>query len=162
MRSRFVVAVQFLLMAVLLTALASCCSTSHEGVSWTATLGRSVFTAFQTVLYGVCILLVPLYAGMRLSAERSAANVDLLFSTTIKPWSVVLGKLSSGLMVGVLALSACAPFMVLSYFLRGVDVATLFFAIVMDLLALVTAVQLRYSSQFCRWARVIKVIAALA
>jgi len=159
-RSRFVVTVQFLFLAVLVVTL-GWVLLNQSSDAFDRELGREVFMTFQGMLYGVCVLLVPLYAGMRLSGERNAANVDLLFSTTLRPWSVVMGKLASGLMVGVLAASACAPFMVLCYFLRGVDVATMAAAIVMDLLALVVAVQVALFIAVLPVGGVIKAIAAL-
>lgn len=160
-RSRFVVAVQFLFIAVLLITLGAVL-VGNDARDFNRGLGRGVFMAFQVMLYVVCVICVPLYIGLRLAAERSDANVDLLFSTTIKPWSVVLGKISSGLMVGLLAISACAPFMVLCYFLRGVDVPTIAIALGIDVVALVVAAQLAVFIAALPVGGVIKGIAALA
>lgn len=139
-RSRFVVAIQFLFLAVLLGALGVAILFDMDG-SGTAsrTLGAGLFMAIHVILHIVVVFCVPLYVGVRMAAERSDTNVDLLFSTTIKPWSVVAGKLASGMLLGLLAMSACAPFMVLCYFLRGVDIGTIAFTLASEAQLLVVA-----------------------
>ena len=44
----------------------------------------------------VCLLFVPIYAGMRLSLERNDANIDLFFVTTITPGAIDPRKVSDG------------------------------------------------------------------
>lgn len=160
-RSRFVVAVQFLFLALLVVSLGGVLL-SHDGENWSRDLGRNVFYSFCLMLHGVCVLCVPMYVGVRMAAERQGDNVDLLFSTTIKPWSVVLGKLASGLMLGLLAMSACAPFMVLCYFLRGVDLPTIAFALERETEVLVAATLVAVFVGALPVGAVIKGVAALA
>lgn len=138
-RSRFVVSVQFLFLAVLLVALGTVLLNGKGGGELSRDEGRDTFVMLNVMLHAVCVVCVPLYTGVRLAAERGEANVDLMFSTTIRPWSVVLGKLGSGILVGLLAASACAPFMVLCYFLRGVDLPSILFSLAVDLVFLVVA-----------------------
>ncbi len=137
-RSRFVVAVQFLFLTVLVVVLGAVLLGSNAG-DMNRGLGRDVFVWLNVLLHVVCVMCVPLYVGVRLAAERDNTNVDLMFSTTLRPWSVILGKTCSGLLVGLLAVSACAPFMVLCYFLRGVDLATIAFTLGVDLVCLLVA-----------------------
>lgn len=97
--------------------------------------GRDIFMAMQGIVAFTCIVFVPIYAGVRFAAERSADNVDLLFISTIRPSSIVWGKLVSSLLVAVLIYSAVLPFMTLTYLLRGIDLPTVF--VVVGLHALV-------------------------
>src|SRR5262245_33490729 len=57
---------------------------------WNA--GRDVFFSLQVLLVITLVLLVPAYACVRLAAERSDQNVDLLFISTLKPYSIIAGK----------------------------------------------------------------------
>src|SRR6478672_1055630 len=104
---------------------------------WTA--GRDVFVWIQGVLAFTLILLVPAYACIRLAAERSDQNVDLLFISTLKPHSIVAGKFFAAFMLGVLIFSCCAPFMTFMYLLRGLDIPTILFILAIDLLGLLFA-----------------------
>src|SRR5262249_24721096 len=87
--------------------------------------GREGFLVLQGVLLGTCLLFIPLYAGVRLAAERSDTNVDLLFVTALKPRAIVRGKLFSAVVLVLLIFSACAPFMTFTYLLRGIDMPTI-------------------------------------
>src|SRR5439155_17518312 len=101
--------------------------------------GREVFPILEGVLLGTC-LLVPLYAGLRLGAERSDTNVDLLFISTLRPRAIVVGKLLSSLVLVLLVFSACTPFMTFSYLLRGLDMPTIGLVLYIDFLVALWAI----------------------
>jgi hypothetical protein len=102
--------------------------------------GREVFGILHGFLLGTCMLFLPGYTGIRLGAERSDTNVDLLFITTLKPRAIVTGKFSAALVLGVMMFSACTPFMAFTYFLRGIDLPSIFVVITLDFLAVMSAV----------------------
>jgi hypothetical protein len=104
--------------------------------------GQGIFLTLQGILLGVCLLLVPSYTGVRLAAERSDTNVDLLFISALKPWSIVWGKFLSAAVLVLLIFSACAPFMTFTYLLRGIDIPTILLIIGMDFLAVMAATML--------------------
>src|SRR5688500_10186276 len=62
-----------------------------------------------------------MYSGFRMAAERADSNVDLLFITTIRPRTIVFGKVFAVTVLTILLFSAALPFLVFSYVLRGVD-----------------------------------------
>ena len=103
--------------------------------------GREVFTALQVILLATCMLFLPLYAGIRLAAERNETNTDLLFITTLRPRSIISGKLVSSIIVALLIFSACAPFMAFTYFLRGIDWPSILFILAMDFVVVIASVQ---------------------
>jgi hypothetical protein len=72
------------------------------------------------LIFGTMIL-IPIYTGVRMMAERSDSNVDLLFITTIRPRNVILGKIVSAAALTALIFSAAVPFLMFSYVLRGID-----------------------------------------
>ncbi|MBN1918365.1 MAG: hypothetical protein JW889_10670 [Verrucomicrobia bacterium] len=89
-------------------------------------IGGGVFIVLYGILLGTCVGLVPAYCGGRLMAERSGAHADLLFATALRPRAIVWGKFSAGLILIVLIYSACAPFLTLTYLLRGIDMSVIF------------------------------------
>lgn len=104
--------------------------------------GRSVFLFLQGTLLATCLFFVPLYVGARLAAERLDSNADLLFITTLRPSSIIWGKWLAGCLIAMVIFSACAPFMVLTYLLRGVDLPSIGLVLGMDVLLMVVAIQL--------------------
>ncbi len=59
-------------------------------------------------------------------SKRNDANIDLFFITTITPGAIVRGKYLSAMALTLLIFSACMPFMILTYLLRGIDLPTIF------------------------------------
>ncbi|MCI0642232.1 MAG: hypothetical protein L0Y72_18675 [Gemmataceae bacterium] len=104
--------------------------------------GRDVFTYFQAILLTTCMLFLPAYTGIRLAAERSEVNTDLLFITTLKPRAIISGKIISAAVLALLIFSACAPFMLFTYFLRGIDWPSIFFVVGLDFAVVIFSVHL--------------------
>lgn len=104
-------------------------------------LGRDIFMALLSVLLGACILMIPIYTGIRFSAERSDSNVDLFFITTLKPRQIIWGKLVSSLALVGLYFSASLPFLTLTYLLRGLDLPSMFLMLGLDFLIVVVCCQ---------------------
>jgi hypothetical protein len=108
-----------------------------ESVDYAA--GRSIFLTLQGIMMGVCMLLIPAYAGVRLAAERSDTNVDLLFISTLKPRAIIWGKFLAAVVLVLIIFSACAPFMTFTYLLRGIDIPSILLVLGTDLLAVLLA-----------------------
>ena len=102
--------------------------------------GRQLFQVIQGIMLGTC-LLIPAYAGIRLGAERSDTNVDLLFISTLRPRSIVSGKLFSAVVLALLVFSACTPFMTFTYLLRGLDIPTILVVLMIDFMVVLWAIQ---------------------
>ena len=103
--------------------------------------GPDLYWALLGFLTGICYLLIPAYAGFRLAQERSDLNKDLLFITTLKPASIVLGKTLSAAVLAALIYSVCMPFIALTYMLRGIDLLSAFLTIALSYLCTLTAIQ---------------------
>jgi hypothetical protein len=123
--------------------------------------GREVFIAQQGILLFTCMIFLPLYTGIRLAAERNDANTDLLYVTTIKPGAIVFGKLLSAVVLAILILSACMPFMALTYYLRGIDWPSIAVILGIDLLVVVLSVQAMVFLAVIPCSRVFKSMLAL-
>ncbi|MGD9127758.1 MAG: hypothetical protein PVH19_10315 [Planctomycetia bacterium] len=99
-----------------------------------ATGGRGMFYGLQIVLFSATIVCVPLYVLHRLQTERDGTNVDLFFTTTLKPHKIVRGKFVAGMSLITLFYSVCLPFLLFTYFLRGYDIPTMLFSLAMGYL----------------------------
>ncbi|MBB6428836.1 hypothetical protein [Algisphaera agarilytica] len=141
-KSRFVVAVLMLMLSILMIILTAVLLGQDPRRGFDEDAGSELFLVFQSILLATCMLFVPLYVGIRLAAERSTATSDLIYVTTIRPSSIVWGKLLAGMIVTALTFSACAPFMVITYLLRGIDLPTILFVLSLDVLIVLAATQL--------------------
>lgn len=137
-RSRFIVILINLLLLVQLIIIAGFLLGS-TGTNFT--MGREVFSTLHFLLLISAVMFVPAYVGVRFAAERSAQNVDLMFTTTISPLSIIWGKFLSGAIIAGLLFSTAAPFMVLTYLLRGIDVPTILIIVTLDFLTVLAALQ---------------------
>lgn len=104
-------------------------------------LGREIFQFFLPVLSIVSFVFIPVYVGGRLTAERQEGNVDMLYITTLSAARIIRGKLLCGIYLTVLFFSVCAPFMVFTNLLRGIDLPTVFVLLVIAFLLSMLSLQ---------------------
>ena len=104
--------------------------------------GAGMFMTLEGLLLGICILFIPSYTGIRLISERSPANMDLLFITTISPRAIIAGKSLAAAALTLLIFSACMPFMVLTYLMRGIDLPSMFMVLALSFFLVVIAIQM--------------------
>lgn len=142
-KSRIVMAALLLFLLVQLSILLLNLSfTDHVAVEQVnLQAGRQIFQILQGILLGTCLLLVPAYAGVRLAAERSDTNVDLLFISTLHPRGIIAGKLQAAIVLILLIFSACAPFMTFTYLLRGIDIPSIVIVLALDFLIVLLGTQ---------------------
>ena len=114
---------------------------ANESASRFFNTGREIFTVLSTILLATCLLFVPAYTGIRLASERSDANVDLLFITTLRPRSIIWGKFLAALILTVLLYSACMPFMTFTYLLRGIDLPSIFILLGFNFIIIAAGIQ---------------------
>lgn len=141
-RGRFIV---MLLMGFLATQLitmgvALLVGAENAAMADTMAMGRTTFLWLLGILLGTCLLCIPLYTGIRLGVERASEDVDLLFITTILPRAIVFGKFASSMLLTLLIFAASLPFMVFTYFLRGIDMPSIFILLALGLLAIAAMV----------------------
>jgi hypothetical protein len=143
-KSRIVLAVLALFLLLQLSIIGIFLVASEIGKGNTGDLyaGRAIFQVLQGILLGTCMVLIPAYAGVRLAAERSDTNVDLLFISTLRPRSIIAGKFLAAVVLILLVFSACAPFMTFTYLLRGIDISSIFIVLAVDFLAVLLGAQL--------------------
>jgi hypothetical protein len=142
-KSRIVMAALTLFLVIQLSILLFSLSLSERRAMDSTTLhaGNEIFRVLQGILLGTCMLLIPLYAGVRLSSEHSETNVDLLFISTLRPRGIIAGKLQASIVLILLIFSACAPFMTFTYLLRGIDIPSIVLVLFFDFLIVLFSTQ---------------------
>lgn len=123
--------------------------------------GRDMFMILHGMMLGIGLLFVPAYSAIRLAAERADTNVDLLFITTLRPVSIIFGKVFCALVISALIFSACLPFITFTYFLRGIDLPSIFVVLVMDFLVVLAFSLLAIFTACLPTNRILKVFAGL-
>ena len=113
-----------------------------QGASSQGSNGAEIFLVLHAIMLGTCMVLIPAYAAVRMRNERSETNVDLLYISTLKPTSIIAGKLFSALVLAMLIFSCCAPFMTFTYLMRGLDMPTILVVFWIDLLAVIASTQI--------------------
>ncbi len=101
--------------------------------------GRDAFVATLSALAVVAFLVVPFQAFLSTRAEVTAGTVEHLLLTHLTPGAIVRGKLLAALMQFMLFLSMLAPLLALTFLLRGVDVPTIAFFLLLAILGCLTA-----------------------
>jgi len=99
--------------------------------SRSADLGPDYFRLFLAALALVEFFVIPYMAFRAMAREREDETWVLLVLTGLGPRRIVRGKVSSALAQGMLYASACAPFVLFSYYLNGIDLPTVLVALVM-------------------------------
>ena len=138
-RSRFVIAALLLFLAIQLVIIWLFLM-MNENIASDFDGGRRIFSVLQGVLSATCIVFIPIYTGIRFALERSGNNMDLFFVTTIRPRTIIWGKILAATILAVLLYSACMPFMTFTYLLRGIDLPSIFRSLASSFLVVLAAV----------------------
>lgn len=113
--------------AVLSLSIADRALTNHSA-------GAGALNLLFGILFFASFVLIPLYSGFRFARERNEGVDELLFITTITPGAIIRGKFSATMIFILLIYSAFSPFMAMTFFLSGVDLAVTFYALLFGLL----------------------------
>ena len=131
-KSRFVVGLLLTLLGVMVAVLVGHAASLDPARGATSGGGVWLFAWLNVVLLGVAGVGLPLYTCVRLAVERASAAGDLMLMTALRPWQVVRGKLAAGLATGAVIASACVPFLVVSWLLRGIGIVSILLWLLFD------------------------------
>jgi hypothetical protein len=140
-RSKAVFAALWLLLIALVVVTGTFALFSDLTDSASEARGDELFLRMNAVVMVLCVVFVPIYTAWRFAGEHTGAAADLLHTTTVRPSSIVWGKLLVAMMVALLMFSAAAPFLTLTYLFRGIDLLTIAFIVGLDLVVLLVAAQ---------------------
>ena len=164
-RGRFLAGVLILFLALQLLTLGL--FLLNEGISSIdpvggESYGQQVFAILAGILFFATILCVPVYAAVRIYAERAGDQMALFFVSTLAPHRIVSGKLLSNLLLSLLLFSACLPYLSFTYYLRGIDLPTIFVGLATGLLASASAILVAIFLASLPVSRVLRVLIGLA
>lgn len=91
--------------------------------------GGTMFVGYFIVLAFPLLVIVPFTAFRSLASEREDGTFELLSVSTLRPRQVIGGKLGTSLLQMMVYLSAMAPCLAFTYFLRGIDFVTILWVI---------------------------------
>lgn len=111
--------------------------------------GRSFFSGYLSALGAVCFFVIPFVAFRSMGREVEDETWVLLTLTGLGAQSITRGKWVSALSQAALFGSACAPFVLFSYFLNGVDLVQIVvgLGLATSWTALLTAVAIAIATQ---------------
>lgn len=115
------------------------------------TIGRTLFVGISFIALVQVLIVVPGQAASAITSEKERETYDLLISTLLPPWKIVLGKLMASMAYALLLIVAVVPFMAVSFLFGGVTLLE----VVLALLGLVVTVLL-FGSMGILWSTILK------
>jgi hypothetical protein len=137
-RSHVLTGALLLLLVALFLAAAASLSGQNIFTGRTSQMGQGMFNACLVMLAIASLVFIPLFTGVRLALERHKS--DLMFVTPLPVTKLVHGKLLSGMYLAGLFFCVSAPFMAFSTLLRGLDLLTVQFVLLLLFAAVFIAV----------------------
>jgi ABC-type transport system involved in multi-copper enzyme maturation permease subunit len=85
-------------------------------------IGKNLFIGIVTIALIQIMIVVPGQAASAITSEKESETYDLLISTLLPPWKIIIGKLLAALAYALLLILAVIPFMAVSFLFGGVTV----------------------------------------
>ena len=123
LRNRTYFTVFILLLVISGLASLAFCAGLQEGRA----VGDHLFGVLAAALSFALWVAQPLGAYRAMGQERDDDTWDLIDLTGMRPGAILRGKLANSLAQGLLFTSAMAPFMLMAYLLRGIDLFSIVF-----------------------------------
>lgn len=136
LRSKAFLGVFVLLLVV--CAIAAIASAAASSDSVNSQVGRNLFSVLGWA-WSLVVVIQAMTTFQAVIRERNEDTWDLLDLTGMGPRPVLRGLLLANLVQGQLYTAALAPFLVMAYLLRGIDLLTIVFALVVVPLAGIAA-----------------------
>ncbi len=121
--------------------------------------GATVFVGTMEVLLPIVLFIVPLQAFLSTRNEVTRGTVEHLLLSRLTPGQIVRGKVAAATVFFVVYTAIFSPLLALTFLLRGVDVPTIAYALVLALLAGIAASSLAVAcGALSRWPSVFRVL----
>ena len=107
-----------------------------------------VLAIAQWVILGAVI---PIHTSSAISGEKERQTFDIMMTTSMTPWSVIMGKVMTAVAQAMIFVVASIPFMALTFVVGGLSWSYLFWFIAVALLVSLFAASIGIMcSSFCR------------
>ncbi|MDR2756533.1 MAG: ABC transporter permease [Planctomycetaceae bacterium] len=105
--------------------------------------GGTLFSGLAATMGIACFFTVVLHTALTTASER--INGDLMFTSALKPSTIIFGKTLAGAILTVLLMSITAPFVMVAYLLRGLDIES----VIITFIGVFTTIQVFNSMAIC-------------
>lgn len=119
-RKRFVILHTTLLALVALALLMAMFLMADTAQLDPSEIGQKTFLIFAAIEAGLIILVFPAFSCTSITEERVTKSFDLLVTTRLTPWQIVLGKTLASFIYGLLFIIATAPLVAITFLYGGV------------------------------------------
>lgn len=107
-----------------------------------------VLAVTQWVILGV---IIPIHTSSAISGEKERQTFDIMMTTSMTPWSIIMGKVMTAILQGMLFVVASVPIMALTFVVGGLSWSYLFWFIAVALLVSLFAASIGIMcSSICR------------
>ncbi len=107
-----------------------------------------VLAVTQWVILGV---IIPIHTSSAISGEKERQTFDIMMTTSMTPWSIIMGKVMTAVLQGMLFVVASVPVMALTFVVGGLSWSYLFWFIAVALLVSLFAASIGIMcSSICR------------
>jgi len=96
-----------------------------------------IYIVIAYIQFGMLLLIIPSLTAGSISGERERQTLDILLSTQMKPWQIIIGKLESSLSIVLLLTVTSIPIVSIVFVFGGIKLIDL---IILILLLLVEAI----------------------
>ena len=90
---------------------------------------QTIFPTVLLILTASCIYGIIPTISNRFFKELNGDSIDLIYTTVLSPFAVIMGKSLSAMGLIVLLYSLCTPFIFISYLFPGIDIVTILLAL---------------------------------
>ncbi|MDR1484037.1 MAG: hypothetical protein LBT09_04350 [Planctomycetaceae bacterium] len=119
-RNKFIIVlINVYVLAIVVACLIVLMSLMDDGLK---AVGNFLFMSLGYIVFIVSLLAVVMRTVFSTSTDRS--NEDLMFFSSMKPSTIVWGKILSGIIITLVLMSVTMPFVTMAFLLRGLDLQT--------------------------------------
>lgn len=96
-----------------------------------------IYLFIACVQFGLVLFVIPAFTSSAISGERERQTLDILLTTTMKPYQIIIGKLASSISETLLLVISSVPILSIIFIVGGVEMKDL---IVLLLVTGITAI----------------------
>lgn len=111
----------FLLAIITVITIAMCTLISYYGQGYSYEAMMSIFPIIAWVECIIMMLLIPVIAAGSIAGEREKQTLDIMLTTPIKSWSIIMGKLYTAITSVLMFVISSIPIMSIAFVLGGLS-----------------------------------------
>lgn len=110
-----------------------------------------LYPVLAVTQWGILGAIIPIHTSSAISGEKERQTFDIMMTTSMTPWSIIMGKVMTAILQGMLFVVASVPVMALTFVVGGLSWSYLFWFIAVALLVSLFAASIGIMcSSICR------------